>query len=69
MKRKETTLAKLQAGLTPRENAADQASGVDVVNLQAEELQRISGGRRMSFGATCPTCSGGCEDDCGYDPC
>ena len=64
----ETSLSSLQSRLAPKENSVRAiASGLNVVLLKDEELQRVTGGRRASFGATSPTCSGGCEDDCGYD--
>jgi hypothetical protein len=67
---KNEVLSGLISRLMPSQDASQEtASGLKVVELQAEDLQRVSGGARSrGFSVSCPTCSGGCEDDCGYDP-
>jgi hypothetical protein len=64
-------LSSLLSRLAPAKGAPEEiASGLKAIESQEQDLQRVSGGARMrgSVGVTCPTCSGGVEDDCGYDP-
>lgn len=64
---KKQSLVDRLLGRLPKHVDLAEASAVDVA-----ELEHVTGGRPPIGGggglATCPTCSDGVEDDCGYDP-
>jgi len=59
-------LSALLSRLAPTQAEAEPASGIRAVELNAEQVERVSGGRMaLRAGRAGTTCSP-CADDCGY---
>ena len=57
----------LLSNLPPLTAPQGVASGIAAAELSAAELDRVTGGMMARPIVSNPTCSGGTQDDCGYD--
>ena len=59
------SLSTILSRLLPADSSETPASGITAVELNAEQLDRVSGGRAAVAARAGTTCSP-CADDCGY---
>jgi len=64
MNMKQQSLSTILSRLAPSDSSETLASGITAVELNAEELDRVSGGRAIVAARAGTTCSP-CADDCG----